>query len=64
MEGMKFKLKITHEWGYIDGEFKKVDATETYTYDSWDDVQNVLGYLVEGRGHLTVRIETVAKEAQ
>lgn len=34
----------------VDGEWQNVDVKRTFTFNSWDDVQNFIGYLVEGAG--------------
>ena len=32
----------------VDGEWQNVDAKRAFIFNSWDDVQNFIGYLVEG----------------
>ena len=52
---------MKHTWGYVDGDYRKVDSSQTYTYNNWDDVQNLIGYLCEGCGDVDFNIRTVAK---
>lgn len=49
----------------IDGEWQNVDVKRTFTFNSWDDVQNFIGYLVEGAGgSVKFEVEAIAnKEA-
>ena len=51
-------LKVGEEW-------QDVDVKRTFTFNSWDDVQNLIGYLVEGAsGAVKLEIEAAAnKEA-
>ena len=50
-------LKVGEEW-------QDVDVKRTFTFNSWDDVQNLIGYLVEGAsGAVTFEIEASKEEA-
>lgn len=48
----------------IDGEWQNVDVKRAFTFSSWDDVQNFIGYLVEGAsGAVKFEIEASKEEA-
>ena len=32
----------------VDGEWQNVDVKRAFAFRNWDDVQNFIGYLVEG----------------
>lgn len=50
-------LKVGEEW-------QDVDVKRTFTFNSWDDVQNLIGYLVEGaNGAVKLEIEASKEEA-
>ena len=50
-------LKVGEEW-------QDVDVKRTFTFTSWDDVQNFIGYLVDGAsGSVKFEIEEVNEEA-
>lgn len=34
----------------IEGDWQSVDVSRAFTFSNWDDVQNFIGYLVEGAG--------------
>jgi hypothetical protein len=61
MKEVIYKVTVKHAWGYVDGDYRKVDSSQTYTYNNWDDVQNLIGYLCEGCGDVDLNIRTVAK---
>ena len=45
----KYRLVlIVKDYMTIDGEFKRVEAKLPLTFENYDDVQNVLGYLIDG----------------
>ena len=49
-------LKVGEEW-------QDVDVKRTFTFTSWDDVQNLIGYLVEGAsGAVKFEIEATTVE--
>lgn len=46
-------LKVGEEW-------QDVDVKRAFTFNSWDDVQNFIGYLVEGAsGAVKFEIQTI-----
>ena len=50
-------LKVGEEW-------QDVDVKRTFTFNNWDDVQNFIGYLVEGaNGSVRFEVESVREEA-
>lgn len=50
-------LKVGEEW-------QDVDVKRTFTFNSWDDVQNFIGYLVEGaNGSVKFEVAPVREEA-
>ncbi len=51
-------LQVGEEW-------QNVDVKRSFTFNGWDDVQNFIGYLVEGAsGSVKFEVEAVAnKEA-
>lgn len=49
-------IKVGDEW-------QDVDVKRTFTYNNWDDVQNLIGYLVEGaKGSVKFEIEAIKEE--
>lgn len=50
-------IKVGEEW-------QDVDVKRTFAFNNWDDVQNLIGYLVEGaKGSVKFEIEAIEKEA-
>lgn len=48
----------------VDGEWQNVDVKRAFAFRNWDDVQNFIGYLVEGAdGSVKFEIEEVNEEA-
>ena len=48
----------------VDGEWQNVDVKRAFTFNNWDDVQNFIGYLVEGaNGSVKFEVEEVKQEA-
>ena len=49
----------------VDEEWQNVDIKRAFIFNSWDDVQNFIGYLVEGAcGSVKFELEAAAnKEA-
>ena len=63
MKEMIYKVTVKHAWGYVDGDYRKVDSSQTYTYNNWDDVQNFIGYLVEGAdGWVKFEVREITEE--
>ena len=48
----------------VDGEWQNVDVKRAFAFRNWDDVQNFIGYLVEGAdGSVRFEVEEVKQEA-
>lgn len=48
----------------VDGEWQNVDVKRAFIFNNWDDVQNFIGYLVEGAsGSVKFEVESVREEA-
>ena len=63
MKEVIYKVTVKHAWGYVDGDYRNVDSSQTYTYNSWDDVQNFIGYLVEGAdGWVKFEVREITEE--
>lgn len=62
---MKYALKLfISKYMEVGGEYKSVEASKTFTFKMWDDVQNVIGYLAEGSdGSVKFEIDTINEEA-
>ena len=47
-----------------DGEWQNVDVKRAFTFSDWNDVQDFIGYLVEGaNGSVKFEVEEVKQEA-
>lgn len=56
---MKYTLRlILNTWGYAekDGtrDYCRIEADHKMVFHDWDDVNNAIGYLVQGSGNGTV----------
>lgn len=48
----------------VNGEWQTVDIKRAFAFSNWDDVQNFIGYLVEGaNGSVKFEVEEVKQEA-
>ena len=48
----------------VNGEWQTVDVKRAFVFSNWDDVQNFIGYLVEGaNGSVKFEVEEVKQEA-
>ena len=48
----------------VDGEWQNVDVKRAFTFSDWNDVQDFIGYLVEGaNGSVKFEVEEVKQEA-
>ena len=46
---MKYKVRLfMSQYVKVGDEYQTVDATRTFKFKDWDDVQNFIGYMVEG----------------
>jgi hypothetical protein len=44
----------------VGDKWQQVDATREFTFSNWDDVQNFIGYLVEGAsGSVKFEVEEI-----
>ena len=62
---MKYKVTLfMSRYMQVDGEWQNVDVKRAFTFNNWDDVQNFIGYLVEGaNGSVKFEVEEVKQEA-
>ena len=62
---MKYTVTlIMSRYMQVEDKWQQVDATRAFTFSNWDDVQNIIGYLVEGAsGSVKFEIEKVNEEA-
>lgn len=59
---MKYKVTLfMSKYMEIGEKWELVDLTRTFTFSNWDDVQNFIGYLVEGANG-SVKFEVEATE--
>lgn len=46
-------------------KWETIEMTKAFTFDCWDDVQNFIGYMVEGgAGSIKLEIEAVKEPAK
>lgn len=46
---MKYEIRVyMDQYTKIDDEWRSVEVSRVFSFKSWDDVQNFIGYLVEG----------------
>lgn len=63
---MKYTITLfMSRYMQVGEEWQSVDVSRSFTFNNWDDVQNFIGYLVEGAsGSVKFEVEAVAnKEA-
>lgn len=62
---MKYKIKLfMSQYVKVGDEYQVVDTTRTFKFKEWDDVQNFIGYMVEGAdGAVKLEIEASKEEA-
>ena len=58
---MKYKVKLfMSQYVKVGDEYQIVDTTRTFKFKEWDDVQNFIGYMVEGAdGAVKFEIEEI-----
>lgn len=45
--------------------YDTIDTSRTFTFDDWDDVQNLIAYLVHGAtGSVKFEVEAIKEEAE
>lgn len=61
---MKYKIKLfMSQYVKVGEEYQMVDVSREFTFNSWDDVQNFVGYLVEGaNGAVKFEVQTTGEE--
>ena len=62
---MKYEVTLfMNKYMKVGEEWQDVDVKRTFTFKSWDDVQNFIGYLVEGaNGAVKLEIAGSTEEA-
>lgn len=62
---MKYEVTLfMNKYVKVGEEWQDVDVKRTFTFNSWDDVQNFIGYLVEGaKGAVKFEIAEEIEEA-
>lgn len=62
---MKYEVTLfMNKYVKVGEEWQDVDVKRTFTFNSWDDVQLFIGYLVEGaKGAVKVEIAAEKEEA-
>ena len=59
---MKYEVTLfMNKYMKVGEEWQDVDVKRTFTFKSWDEMQNFIGYLVEGAKG-AVKFEIEAKE--
>ena len=58
---MKYKIKLfMNQYVKVGDEYQVVDTSRTFKFKEWDDVQNFIGYMVEGAdGAVKFEIEQI-----
>ena len=62
---MKYKVMLfMSKYVKVGDDYQMVDISREFIFSKWDDVQNLIGYLVEGAsGAVKLEIEAVREEA-
>ena len=54
----EYELKLIYdEYGWVEGELKKVNLHKTAKFRNWDDLDAFLGSYVDAFGKITVEIK-------
>jgi len=58
---MKYKVRLfMSNYVKVGDEYQDVDTSRTFKFKEWDDVQNFIGYMVEGAsGAVKFEIEQI-----
>jgi hypothetical protein len=58
---VKYKVKLfMSQYVKVGDEYQVVDTSRTFKFKEWDDVQNFIGYMVEGAdGAVKFEIEQI-----
>lgn len=61
---MKYKIRVyMNQYTKIDDEWRSVEVSRVFSFKSWDDVQNFIGYLVEGAdGWVKFEVREITEE--
>ena len=61
---MKYEIRAyMNQYTKIDDEWRSVEVSRVFSFKSWDDVQNFIGYLVEGAdGWVKFEVREITEE--
>ena len=61
---MKYEIRVyMSQYTKIDDEWRSVEVSRAFSFKSWDDVQNFIGYLVEGAdGWVKFEVRAITEE--
>ena len=61
---MKYTVEVyMSQYTKIDDEWRSVEVSRVFSFKSWDDVQNFIGYLVEGAdGWVKFEVREITEE--
>lgn len=61
---MKYEIRVyMNQYTKIDDEWRSVEVSRVFSFKSWDDVQNFIGYLVEGAdGWVKFEVREITEE--
>lgn len=61
---MKYEIRVyMSQYTKIDDEWHSVEVSRVFSFKSWDDVQNFIGYLVEGAdGWVKFEVREITEE--
>ena len=61
---MNYEIRVyMNQYTKIDDEWRSVEVSRVFCFKSWDDVQNFIGYLVEGAdGWVKFEVREIAEE--
>ena len=61
---MKYEIRVyMNQYTKIDDEWRSAEVSRAFSFKSWDDVQNFIGYLVEGAdGWVKFEVREITEE--
>ena len=61
---MKYEIRVyMNQYTKIDDEWRSAVVSRAFSFKSWDDVQNFIGYLVEGAdGWVKFEVREITEE--
>lgn len=61
---MKYEIRVyMNQYTKIDDEWRSVEVSRAFSFKSWDDVQNFIGYLTEGAdGWVKFEVREITEE--